>query len=56
MSAAETDERSTHQTIGIGVAAIAPYRAMAGRLRDEISQYIEETTDAEILDETTDTR
>ena len=52
VSAAETDEQDTHQIIVIGVAAIVPHNAMADSLMDEISLFVEENTDAEILDET----
>ena len=51
VSAAEIDEQDTHQTIVIGVAAIVPHNAMADSLMDEISAFVEENTEAEILDE-----
>jgi len=35
----------------IGVAAIVPHQALADSLMDEISGFVEESTDAEILDE-----
>ena len=35
----------------IGVAAIVPHNAMADSLMDEISSFVEENTEAEILDE-----
>ena len=50
-SAAEIDEQDTHQIIVIGVAAIVPHNAMADSLMDEISAFVEENTEAEILDE-----
>ena len=50
-SAAEIDEQNIHQIIAIGVAAIVPHSAMAGSLLDEISAFVEETQEAEILDE-----
>lgn len=56
VSAAETDEQDTHQIIVIGVAAIVPHNAMADSLMDEISQFVEENTDAEMLDETREIR
>ena len=56
VSAAETDEQDTHQIIVIGVAAIVPHNAMADSLMDEISLFVEENTDAEILDETREIR
>ena len=51
VSAAEVDEQDTHQLIVIGVAAIVPHNAMADRLMEEISLFIEENCDAEILEE-----
>ena len=51
VSAAEIDEQDTHQIIVIGVAAIVPHNAMADSLMDELSSFVEENTEAEILDE-----
>ena len=51
VSAAEIDEQDTHQIIVIGVAAIVPHNAMADSLMDEISSFVDENTEAEILDE-----
>ena len=51
VSAAETDEQDIHQIIVIGIAAIVPHNAMADSLMDEISLFMEENTEAEILDE-----
>jgi len=51
VSAAEIDEQDTHQIIVIGVAAIVPHNAMADSLMDDISLFIEENTEAEIIDE-----
>ena len=51
VSAAEIDEQDIHQIIVIGVATIVPYNAMADSLMDEISQFVEENCEAEILDE-----
>lgn len=51
VSAAEIDEQDTHQLIVIGIAAIVPHNAMADSLMDDISNFVEENTDAEILDE-----
>ena len=50
-SAAEIDEQDTHQIIVIGVAAIVPHNAMADSLMDDISLFVEENTEAEIIDE-----
>ena len=51
VSAAEIDEQDTHQIIVIGVAAIVPHKAMADSLMEEISLFVEENTEAEILSE-----
>ena len=56
VSAAEVDEQDTHQIIVIGVAAIVPHKAMADSLMDEISSFVEESTEAEILDEAREIR
>ena len=51
VSAAEIDEQDTHQIVVIGVAAIVPHNAMADSLMDEISAFVEGSTEAEILEE-----
>lgn len=51
VSAAEIDEQDTHQIVVIGVAAIVSHNAMADSLMDEISDYVEGNTEAEILEE-----
>ena len=51
VSAAEINEQDTHQIIVIGVAVIVPHTAMADSLMDKISTFVEENTEAEILDE-----
>ena len=51
VSAAEIDEQDIHQIIVIGVAAIVPHNAIADSLMDEISAFVEENTEAEILEE-----
>ena len=51
VSAAEIDEQDTHQIIVIGVAAVVPHHAMADSVMDGISSFVEESTEAEILDE-----
>ena len=45
-----------HQFIVIGVASIVPNQAYADSMMDEISKFLEEITDAEILDETREMR
>ena len=52
VSAAEIDEQDVHQIIVIGVASIVPHKAMADSLMDEISEFVESNTDAEIVEET----
>ena len=56
VSAAEIDEQDTHQIIVIGVAAIVPHNAMADSLMEEISQFVEDSAEAELLDETREIR
>ena len=51
VSAAEIDEQDTHQIIVIGIAAIVPHNAMADSLMEKISLFVEENTEAEIIDE-----
>lgn len=51
LSAAEIAEQDTHQIIVIGAAAIVPHNAAADSLMDEISRFVEDNTEAEILDE-----
>ncbi len=51
LSAAEIDEQDTHQIIVIGIAAIVPHTARADSLMDQISLFVEENCEAEILDE-----
>ena len=56
VSAAETDEQDTHQIIVISIAAIVPHNATADSLMDEISLFVEQRTDAEIIEETREIR
>ena len=51
VSAAEVDEQDTHQILVIGVAAIVAHNAMADSLMDQISAFVEENTEAQILEE-----
>ena len=51
VSAAEIGEQDTHQLIVIGVAAIVPNNALADSLMDEISLFIEENCEAELISE-----
>ena len=45
------DIKHTHQIIVICAAAIVPHNAIADSLMDEISTFVEENTEAELLDE-----
>ena len=56
VSVAEIDEQDTHTIIVIGIAAIVPHHAMADSLMDEISVFIEENCEAEILEENREIR
>ena len=56
VSAAEIDEQDTHQIIVIGLAAIVPHHAMGDSLMEEISRFMEENCEAEILEETREIR
>ena len=51
VSAAEVDEQDIHQIIVVGVAAIVSHNAMADSLMEEISLFVEENAEAEIIDE-----
>lgn len=56
VSAAEIEEQDTHQIIVIGVAAIVPHHAMADSMMDEITDFVEQSSDAELLGETREIR
>ena len=51
VSAAELAAQDKHQIIVIGVASIIPNNAVADSMMDEISRFIEENCEAQILDE-----
>ena len=51
VSVAEIEEQDTHQIIVIGVASIIPNNSVADSMMDEISKFIEENCEAQILDE-----
>ena len=55
-SVAEIDEQDTHQIIVIGVAVLVPYNALADSVMGEIGRFVDESCDAEILDETREIR
>jgi uncharacterized protein YciI len=44
------------QIIVIGVAAIVPHNAIADSLMEEISQFVENASEAEVLEETREIR
>ena len=56
VSAAEVDEQDTHQIAVIGVAAIVPHHAMADSLMEDISAFVESSTEAEIVEEVREIR
>ncbi len=56
VSAAEIDKQDTYQIIVIGVAVIVPNNSLADSLMDEISQFVETATDAQVLEETREIR
>lgn len=50
VSVAEVEEQDVHQTIVIGVASIVPHQAHADSMMDEILRFVEQGTEAEIVD------
>ena len=56
VSSAEIDEQDVHQIIVIGVAVIVPNNSLADSLMDEISQFVETATDAQVLEEAREIR
>ena len=56
VSAAEVGQQDTNQIVLIGAAAIVPNNALADSLMDEISSFVEENTEAEVLEETREIR
>lgn len=51
VSAAEVEEQDVHQILVIGVAAIVPHSAQADSMMDEIIDFVEQNTEAEIVAE-----
>ena len=51
VSAAEVEEQDVHQILVIGVAAIVPHSAQADSMMDEIVDFVEQNTEAEIVAE-----
>ena len=50
VSVSEIGEQDVHQFIEIGVAAIVPHNAMGDRLMNAIEIFVENNTEAEIVD------
>lgn len=50
VSVAEVEEQDVHQTIVIGVASIVWHQAQADSMMDEILRFVEQGTEAEIVD------
>ena len=50
VSIAEIDEQNTHQTIILGLAYVSINTVQADRLFEHIINFIEDNTDAEIVD------
>ena len=51
VSAAEVAEQDIHQSFVIGVASIVPHSAQADSVMDEIVNFLEQNTEAEIVAE-----
>ncbi len=51
ISVAEVQDQDIHQSIVIGIASIVPHNAQADSLMDEIINFVEQNTEAEIVDE-----
>ncbi len=49
VSAAETDEQDTHQTVVITIASIAANHQLADSMLENFQRFIEQNTDAEIV-------
>ena len=56
VSVAEIDEQDTHRIIVLGIAAVVPHNAMADSVMDEISLFVEQNCEAEILEEVREIR
>jgi len=51
ISVAEVQDQDIHQSIVIGIVSIVPNNAQADSLMDEIINFVEQNTEAEIIDE-----
>ncbi len=47
---AEVDAQDVHQTMVLGIACVTQDTAMADRVLDKVIDYIEQSTEAEIVD------
>jgi uncharacterized protein YlxP (DUF503 family) len=56
VSAAEIGEQDTHQTALIGVAAVVSDNAFADRLTDEITRFVEASTEAQLVETVSEIR
>lgn len=56
VSVSEIGEMDTHQIIVIGACFFAPTTAIADSMMDKVSLFVEENTEAEILEEDRDIR
>lgn len=50
ISIAEVDEQDTHQTIVLGLACVAGSVSHANSMIDSVLSFIEDNTDAEVID------
>lgn len=50
VSIAEVDTQDAHRTLTLGVALVSGSGAQAQRAMDEVLRYIEESTDAEVVE------
>ena len=50
VSVSEIEAQDVHQTIVIGVAAIVPHQAYADSMTEEIMEFVEMNTEAEIIE------
>ncbi|HZK57975.1 MAG TPA: DUF503 domain-containing protein [Clostridia bacterium] len=50
VSIVETDEQNTHQTIVLGLAYVSINKAKADRTFEHVINFVEDNTDAEIVD------
>ena len=48
---AAVEDQDVHQSIIIGIASIVPHSAQADAMMDEIVHFIEQSTEAEIVEE-----